>query len=391
MLRERRGLSLDDVASLSRTFADPIQKSYLSRCENGRHSLAISKLIPLSRIYEVPAEVILERLELDMELEKVGGPETVGLSYAQLTARGKETTIHGELWDAYGCLRDALLLAPQPPLLEGLRDLLEQSLRGLVNYASAAANLGRPRLALEELEYVQAAAGLSSRSLPILFERLARTYRALNQLELARHNAELAIREGEAAQLRDYLGYFYGTRARIALQESEVDRAVALYQRAFDSFRAAGQEHECTTTLLNLAQVYFDTKRHSSARRALLAAERFATPRHQHRARALARILLGEIDCLAGHHAAAANRWREASAIAKQLNDRTLRFKAEFPLYKLARHTGDSLSVRALQRRLERLSHWIREEVVEVAEFRAITSEARTPRRKRVAVVQRSK
>jgi len=75
-LRERRGLSLDDVATLSRTFADPVEKGYLSRCENGHQSLALSKMIALSRIYEVPAEVLVERLELDLEVEKLGGPET---------------------------------------------------------------------------------------------------------------------------------------------------------------------------------------------------------------------------------------------------------------------------------------------------------------------------
>ena len=66
VLRERKDLSLDQVATLSRTFADPITKSYLSRVENGHIGLGLPKLIPLSRIYEIPAEVVLERLELDM-------------------------------------------------------------------------------------------------------------------------------------------------------------------------------------------------------------------------------------------------------------------------------------------------------------------------------------
>ena len=60
-LRERRGLSLDDVHSLSQTFPDKIQKAHLSKCENGRSRLAVSKLIPLSRIYEVPSDAIAER------------------------------------------------------------------------------------------------------------------------------------------------------------------------------------------------------------------------------------------------------------------------------------------------------------------------------------------
>jgi hypothetical protein len=50
-----------------------VEKGYLSRCENGHQSLALSKMIALSRIYEVPAEVLVERLELDLEVEKLGG------------------------------------------------------------------------------------------------------------------------------------------------------------------------------------------------------------------------------------------------------------------------------------------------------------------------------
>ena len=43
MLRERRGLSLDEVAAMSRSLADPVDKSYLSRCENGRYGIGFSK------------------------------------------------------------------------------------------------------------------------------------------------------------------------------------------------------------------------------------------------------------------------------------------------------------------------------------------------------------
>ena len=56
-LRDRRGLSLDQVEGLSEAFPDPIRKAYRSRCENGHQSPAFSKVVALCRIYEVPAEV----------------------------------------------------------------------------------------------------------------------------------------------------------------------------------------------------------------------------------------------------------------------------------------------------------------------------------------------
>ena len=99
-LRNRRGLSLQEVASLSQSFPDTVNKGYLSRCENGRQSLAFSKVIPLSRIYKVPADVLLERMELDQELERVGGPETEGMGFAELTGAGAKAMDEGRRWDA---------------------------------------------------------------------------------------------------------------------------------------------------------------------------------------------------------------------------------------------------------------------------------------------------
>jgi transcriptional regulator with XRE-family HTH domain len=90
-LRERRRLTLDDVSSLSHTFPESISKGYLSRCENGHQKPAFSKVIALSRIYEVPADVLVERMELDLELDRVGGPDTEGLSFDELIDRGRAT------------------------------------------------------------------------------------------------------------------------------------------------------------------------------------------------------------------------------------------------------------------------------------------------------------
>ena len=109
-LRERRNLSLHDVCSLSQTFPDPINKGYLSRCENGHQKIAFSKLIPLSRIYDVAASVLVERMELDMELDRAGGPNTAGMSYVELTDSGRKSHHQGYHLEAYGFLRDAVLI-----------------------------------------------------------------------------------------------------------------------------------------------------------------------------------------------------------------------------------------------------------------------------------------
>ena len=88
-LRRRRGLSLLDVCTLSQAFAEPVNKGYLSRCENGHQRLAFAKVVPLGRIYGISAAVLLERIGLDMELDRVGSPQTDGLSYSELLDAGK--------------------------------------------------------------------------------------------------------------------------------------------------------------------------------------------------------------------------------------------------------------------------------------------------------------
>ena len=84
LLRERRGLSLEQVESLSSGFPEPIRKSYLSRCENGHQAIAFSRIVALSRIYEVPTEVLAQRLELDLEVERIGVELDEGQSFAEL-------------------------------------------------------------------------------------------------------------------------------------------------------------------------------------------------------------------------------------------------------------------------------------------------------------------
>ena len=153
-LRNRRELSLQEVASLSQSFPDTLNKGYLSRCENGRQSLAFSKVIALGKIYKVPADVLLERLELDLELERIGGPDTEGMGFAELTAAGKVAMESGRRWDAYGFLRDAVRHAPTAPLRPRFRDLSEQSACAQMTCGTAARSLGRYLFARHEFLFV---------------------------------------------------------------------------------------------------------------------------------------------------------------------------------------------------------------------------------------------
>ncbi len=127
-LRNRAGLSLQEVEDLARNTPGPISKNYLSRCENGQLGLALAKMTVLCKIYGIPSDVVLERMELDLELEQLGGPDTEKMSYEQLIDLGVKSIEQGDYWPGYACYREAIPLARRGNLSTSYKDPEEQAL-----------------------------------------------------------------------------------------------------------------------------------------------------------------------------------------------------------------------------------------------------------------------
>src|SRR5215471_21019854 len=90
LLRERRGLSLDDVATLTKAYPEPVNKGYLSRAERGLSHIAFSKIVALGRVYEVPMDVFGEKVALDLEVDQLkDAPDTHGKTFGELLAEGR--------------------------------------------------------------------------------------------------------------------------------------------------------------------------------------------------------------------------------------------------------------------------------------------------------------
>ena len=88
-------------------------------------------------------------------------------------------------------------------------------------------------------------------------------------------------------------------------------------------------------------------------------------------------ILLGEIEEVENKRSLAGHHWKEAASIARRLNDRQLRFKAEFGLFRKALLDGDDAVARAIGRRLRKLSAWIPSNTQELQAFYRMTEEKR--------------
>jgi tetratricopeptide (TPR) repeat protein len=369
-LRQRRGLSLQEVCSLSRAFAESLDKSYLSRCENGHQSPSFSKIIPLSRIYDVPADVLLERLELDMELERVGSPDTEGMTFAELTKSGRDALDKGHRWNAYAFLRDAVERAATDPVRTAFHDVDEQVVCAHMSCGTGALAVGRCKFALHEYLYVRDSGSLSARFSPMVLERLSQVYRQLGRHDFARENAEKAVLEAEDNNEKKYLGFYYSNRASQALAERDLEIAASFFGKAYRSFRNVNQEHACAKSLNNLAQTFFDLGRYRAARRSLAAADRLLSQWKHHRSRALGHILLGEIELLEHNETRAEHHWKQAAELAKSLNDKVLRFKAEYLLLKQAHTKGRGDVARSIHRRLQRLANWVPDGTPELKAFR---------------------
>ncbi len=369
ILRERRRLSLQEVASLSQTFADNVNKGYISRCENGHQSLAFAKVIPLSRIYEVTSDALLEKMELDMELDRVGAPETDGLDFAELTQAGKDALREGNKWDGYAFLREARNRAAIDTLRPSFKDQEEQIACASMSCGLAAFQLGRYRFALHEYLYVESTGFLGKKFNAVLLGRLTHTYRNLGDSDKARRYAERTVSEAEGCEDLDYLGHAYSDRAIQALFDSDLELATVYYRKAYEVFNDLDFKPAVAQTSNNLAQVYFDLGRHGAARRSIAAAETIMTPLGMRRLHALSRILLGEIEEFEKKDKLAESRWKEAATIGKELNDKVLRFKAEYLLLRQAHRNGNEPVTRSIARRLRRLSNWIPKDTPELKDF----------------------
>jgi tetratricopeptide (TPR) repeat protein len=390
MIRERRKLSLEDVATLTKSYPEPINKGYLSRVERGLARVGFSKMVALSHAYEVSLDVFGEKLALDLEVDRLkDAPETKGKTFEGLIEQAIRFRDRGMRWHSYACLRDAHSRAGSDPSLSDFEGKTARLVAAASSMGSTASSLGRYHLSLAELEFVAVNIDrVAVENRPIVFQSLSIAERNLGRLEQASAHAEQAVELAKSAPQKKYLGSALQTQAVLAMRMRDYVAAVELEKRAFAAFRLAGSHVDSARSLANLAQNYFDLGRVKAARRALGAADRLARQVDADSTRSRLRILLGEIEIADGNAGRASELWHEALEIARKTHDSVVHFKAEFQLFKLAISQGNKTVINALGRRLERMTPWISSSEPEVGEFKALYSVHRKPKQRSVAAAQ---
>jgi len=387
VLRERRQLSLDRVAKLSQTSVRPIDKGTLSRFERGQQRLALSTVIPISHIYSVPVEVLVERLELDTELEHLETPDTEGKSPAELRRMGSEALLRrNRRWDAFACFRDAYHRLE----LDGADasdDATErQTAVSQLNLASVVRSLGKNRLALHELTDLERSGRIGARMNAIVLDRISHCHRCLGAMDLAERYSDAAIAEARQFAEGRILSVAQFTRGIVAIDQADYEQGVRYLHQAFRSNRdVAGDGLALVSnpgfeanTLLHLAEAYVHSGSYEKAGHAARSAKRLSARAGLPGAQAYSELALGELDERVGRHERAVQRWRRSAQLAVSMHNRRLGFSAEFYVFRQALHRGNQALARASRRRLERLAPWVPEHFPLLGEFHELVP-ARTP------------
>jgi len=390
LLRDRRKMSLSDVVTLTKSYPEPVGKGYLSRVERGLARVGFSKMVALSRAYEVSLDALGEKLSLDLEVDELKNPpNTAGKTFGELTAEGTAFSQRGLRWHFYAAIRDALPRAALDPLQGEYRTVREQVTRATLSHGIAARSTGRYRLALVEFDFVMTHKdALNGETLPVVFQQCAVAKQHLGAIAEANELADTAIELAGKAPQKRHLGDALDTRAYLANQSGDQASAIAVYQEAFAAYKAVGRRVDCARTMNNLSQAYFEVGRFNAARRALGAAERLASQLNADAVRARSRVLLGEIEAIEGNPKRASALWHEAIEIARRTRDTVVHFKAEFQLFKLSIEQGNLTAANALGRRLNRMTPWISRSEPEVASFLRLFAVYRKPKQRGVAEPQ---
>jgi transcriptional regulator with XRE-family HTH domain len=355
-LRERRGFSLARVCELSKSSPEPIDKGTISRLERGQQTPSIFRLGPLCRIYEVSPDALIERMELDREVDRIGMPDTGGRTFDDLYHAGGDAVVRGDrTWEAYACFRDAMPLAPP-----------DKRIPAWINLVTMMGSLGKNALALHELRELASSEGLDAGRDALIHERMSNYCRCLGDMKQAEAHAETAIEKATRLGDSRILAHAWRTRAVAAIDQEQWVAANDYLMKALATYRdGVGSQSQLVPspafeaqTFLMLAECSLHDRNMARVRRLTLAAQRMGQEHGLPECLAYCELLLGWVDEANGQVERALSRWRRATTLAAKLNSTRIAFTAEVEILRQAMHVGDTARARASKRRLARLAPW---------------------------------
>lgn len=373
------------AAQLSASSVRPLDKGTLSRLEHGRQRPAVSALIPICHIYQISADALVERLELDTELDRAGAPDAEGFEVHDLLRLGRDALVqHGRKWDAYAYYREAACRAVDPRQADRAPRTEHERIAAVLNLATVIRSLGKNRLALHELRELERERVACDAERSILLDRMSNCHRCLGEFEAAGRYADTAIDAARSAGDSRVLAFARFSRASVAFDRGEAEPGIRELGAAFRTYRDAGDQEGTlqrspsfeVDALLRLCEAYFEMGSFEKAGRAALAARRLAAKHELPSGLAYSELFLGRLDERAGRPDDAVRRWRRVATTAAELRNQRLAFAAEFYVYRNALDAGHAALARAAQQRLERLAPWVPPHLPLLAQLRETAARA---------------
>ena len=333
LLRTRRralGLTLEQVSKKLVEDGHRVPVSSLSLIETGRSDPGVFRLHRLLQLYEVPAHLVANLIEM----EELSGAVPASRDPDELHRDGLDHWKKGDIGRALAHLMALRELAPTD---EALRWKKQEA---LLDFSVAAAGLGRLQLAREILNEL-----LCEPPDPMLVTRVLLQAATVWSRSGAPDAAMGFLREAEARADRSdaatmaWLHHAHARalvdRGRLTAAESRLDKAVAGYRLAKDTYGEA----RARLLRVRLAEVRRDTP---LGLRLAQEARDFAR-RHGHRALAgMALVRRGHLYVHAGQNAPAVRALRTALAEFARLGDPHGRFLAHYWLSVAYARSGDA-------------------------------------------------
>jgi tetratricopeptide (TPR) repeat protein len=365
LLRDRRkGLKLS-VAEVTRRLAasgTPIPHSTLIRIEQGKLDPGVRRLHQLLRVYEIPAELVADFVDL----ENMASKETIEGDDETLYARATALWRAGDLQRGLAHFFELRRRLSASPGREAERH------QAILGFAVAARDLGKFRLAkslIDELLLDGPSGELTTKA----FVLAASVWEALGSLDVALALIRDAVER--AAPAGPALGALVAHQeAKLLFKAGRVEDASRALDRALTHYRALGDTYgETRAAVLGVRIV----ERSGIAGEAIGAARQLISfaERHGHAKLALTgQLELGRLLTAGGDHERGLEHLRKALGQAVLTEDANARLIAHHHLWKAYAASGDRArahieldSARALTRFVDDLSE-------EASEIRALGS-----------------
>jgi tetratricopeptide (TPR) repeat protein len=367
LLRARRralGLTLEQVSKRLVEDGHRVPVSSLSLIETGRSDPGVFRLHRLLQLYEVPAHLVANLIEM----EELSGEVPASRDPDTLRRDGLDHWKKGEIGRAIAHLMALRELAPTD---EALRWKKQEA---LLDFSVAAAGLGRLQLAreiLNELLCEPPDARLVARALlqaATVWSRSGAPDAAMGFLKEAEARADRSD-AGTLAWLHHAHARAHVDRGRLSDAVHRLEKAIAAYRQVKDTYGEA----RARMLRVRIAEVQGDTE---AGLRLAQEARAFAK-RHGHGALAgMALVRRGHLFVEAGKHAQAIRTLTEALDEFTRLGDPHGRFLAHYWLSFAYSRSGDAERARFEARSAQHFSGFVdKRSCPEARDMRALNLE----------------